>query len=133
MSFAVMPNPRASMQTASEGLMRESWEENTRECGERLRNILRRIHPQGTAKMVARDADVPMRTVERILDGTSVPSFETMVRLFAAYPRLLEALEPVAAWAAVAWSAVEMDALDRQRADLAERRRRQSAATRSLR
>lgn len=102
--------------------MVKSGGNTTRECGDRLAQTLRSIYPNGTAKLISRDTGIPRRSVERLLDGSSAPSFETFVVLLGAYPRLLEALAPAVGWAEAALAAVECDALDRRRDELYARR-----------
>ncbi len=65
--------------------MRGSGENITQGWGERIASFLRSIHPYATAKLVARDAKVPVRTVEKWLDGTSAPSLDHFMRVLAAY------------------------------------------------
>ena len=83
--------------------------------------MLREIHPFNTAKLIGADTGLPIRRLERILDLSVRPSFETLVKLLAAYPRLLLALGPTAMWAPLAVAAVEQAYMEAALADNAAR------------
>lgn len=111
--------------------MDKSAGENTQSLGERIGNAFRRVEPNSTAKNISRKAQIPFRTVERWLDGTSTPSLEHYEALVKAYPRLLLVL--AMPWIRDVVTILEHDALAEHLATQAGKRQRAVNALRGRR
>lgn len=83
--------------------------------------VLRLRHPAKTADCVAAATGVPVRTVEKWLDGTSSPSASAFLRLILAYgPGLLADITPAApSWLSAAARTERLAALEAEHARLA--------------
>ncbi len=114
--------------------MELSGYQNPHLWGERIGNFLRSVHPLSTAKLVSRDLDVPVRTVEKWLDGSANPNLDAFMRMLGFYgPGLLIAVFPGLAWAEVLKVAFDQAALESQLAAMPARRERAIAALRGRR
>lgn len=138
MTFAPSPSlravPSASMPRSSESGVEMSGYRNPHLWGERIGNFLRAAHPLSTAKLVSRDLDVPVRTVEKWLDGTAAPSLDAFMRMLGFYgPGLLLATFPGLAWAEIIKVAFDTAALEAQLAAMPAKRERAVAALRAHR
>ena len=112
--------------------MRKSGENITQGWGERAVAHLRRLHPYGTARRVAHDLQVPVRTAEKWMDGSSRMSADAVLRAFAVYgPPFMAAVFPRLAWVEAAAALFDADALDARAAQLHVRRARALDALRS--
>lgn len=108
-----------------------SPENITHGWGERAATFLRRLYPYGTARNVAGDLGVSVRTAEKWMDGSASMNADALMRALAVYgPPFLVAVFPRLAWVEAAAALFDADALDAKAAQLAARRTRALAALR---
>ena len=120
-SMAVSLSQRIPVPAASEFFMRESPEKSPKAGGidpQALNAHLRRRHPVKTAACVAAAIGASERTVEKWLEGASLPSAGWFCRLIAAYgPEFLAAALPGAlGWLSAARRLERLAALEAEQA-----------------